>query len=71
MSKLTVAILAFFVALCALPVHSVELSGRHIMVLVDDTIHFINQSQLEFERCGHYAESTRRTFLSVGGARCL
>lgn len=35
---------------------------------VDDTIHFINHSQLEFERCGNYVESNRRTFLAVGGA---
>jgi len=35
---------------------------------VDDTIHFINHSQLEFERCGDYPESNRRTFLAVGGA---
>nr|WP_321256782.1 MMPL family transporter [uncultured Pseudodesulfovibrio sp.] len=35
---------------------------------VDDTIHFINHSQLEFEHCGRYAESNRRTFLAVGGA---
>ena len=35
---------------------------------VDDTIHFINHSQLEFERCGDYLESNRRTFLAVGGA---
>ncbi|MCJ2163390.1 MULTISPECIES: MMPL family transporter [unclassified Pseudodesulfovibrio] len=35
---------------------------------VDDTIHFINHSQLEFERCGKYVESNRRTFFAVGGA---
>ena len=35
---------------------------------VDDTIHFINHSQLEYERCGSYPESNRRTFLAVGGA---
>ncbi|MBU4192025.1 MAG: MMPL family transporter, partial [Proteobacteria bacterium] len=35
---------------------------------VDDTIHFINHSQLEFERCRDYALSNRRTFLAVGGA---
>lgn len=38
---------------------------------VDDTIHFINHSQLEFERCGSYAESTRRVFVSVGAAMFL
>lgn len=35
---------------------------------VDDTIHFINHSQLEFERCGDYVLSNGRTFLAVGGA---
>lgn len=33
---------------------------------VDDTIHFTNHSQLEFERTGSYAESTRRVFATVG-----
>lgn len=33
---------------------------------VDDTIHFTNHSQLEFERTGSYAESTRRMFATVG-----
>lgn len=35
---------------------------------VDDTIHFINHSQLEFERTGNYTKSIKRTFSSVGGA---
>ena len=35
---------------------------------VDDTIHFINHSQLEFERTGSYTKSVQRTFSSVGGA---
>ncbi len=35
---------------------------------VDDTIHFINHCQLEFEQCRDYGESIRRTFLAVGGA---
>ncbi len=35
---------------------------------VDDTIHFINHSQLEFARTGSYAESTRRTFRVAGKA---
>jgi len=38
---------------------------------VDDTIHFINHSQLEFSRTGSYAESTRRVFVSVGSALFL
>ena len=38
---------------------------------VDDTIHFINHSRLEFERTHSYAESTRRVFLSVGTALFL
>ena len=35
---------------------------------VDDTIHFINHSSMEFARTGSYAESMRRTFVSVGKA---
>ncbi|MDR3175020.1 MAG: MMPL family transporter [Desulfovibrio sp.] len=35
---------------------------------VDDTIHFINHCSMEFARTGSYAESTRRTFVSVGRA---
>jgi uncharacterized protein len=38
---------------------------------VDDTIHFINHSQLEFMRTRSYAESTRRVFASVGVALFL
>ncbi len=38
---------------------------------VDDTIHFINHSQLEFERTGSYRESVRRVFGSVGAALLL
>jgi predicted RND superfamily exporter protein len=38
---------------------------------VDDTIHFINHSQLEFMRTRSYAESTRRVFVSVGTALFL
>lgn len=38
---------------------------------VDDTIHFINHSQLEFERTGNYRESVRRVFESVGSALLL
>jgi predicted RND superfamily exporter protein len=38
---------------------------------VDDTIHFINHSQLEFMRTRSYAESTHRVFVSVGTALFL
>jgi len=33
---------------------------------VDDTIHFVNHSQLEFNRCGNYALSVQRTFTTIG-----
>lgn len=35
---------------------------------VDDTIHFINHSKLEFDRCGRYPLSVNRTFRVVGVA---
>ena len=38
---------------------------------VDDTIHFINHSQLEFGRTGSYRETTRRVFFTVGTALFL
>jgi hypothetical protein len=38
---------------------------------VDDTIHFINHSQLEFMRTRNYRESTRRVFITVGTALFL
>lgn len=38
---------------------------------VDDTIHFINHSQLEFTRTRSYAESIRRVFVAVGTALFL
>jgi predicted RND superfamily exporter protein len=38
---------------------------------VDDTIHFINHSQLEFNRTGSYRETTQRVFVSVGTALFL
>jgi predicted RND superfamily exporter protein len=38
---------------------------------VDDTIHFINHSQLEFMRTRSYAEGTRRVFIGVGTAMFL
>lgn len=38
---------------------------------VDDTIHFINHSHLEFSRCGNYNQTIRRTFSVVGIALVL
>ncbi|MBN2706916.1 MAG: MMPL family transporter, partial [Deltaproteobacteria bacterium] len=38
---------------------------------VDDTIHFINHSQLEFARTASYPESLRRVFVTVGSAMFL
>ncbi len=38
---------------------------------VDDTIHFINHYQLEYNRTGSYGESTRRVFRTVGVALFL
>jgi len=35
---------------------------------VDDTIHFINHSKLEYDRMQHYREAIRRTFRVVGVA---
>ena len=35
---------------------------------VDDTIHFINHSKLEYDRCGKYPKSINRTFRVVGVA---
>ena len=35
---------------------------------VDDTIHFINHSKLEYDRTGHYHSAIRRTFRVVGVA---
>ncbi|MFH0727813.1 MAG: hypothetical protein V2B19_15910 [Pseudomonadota bacterium] len=38
---------------------------------VDDTIHFINQCQLEFMRTGSYRASIHKVFVSVGTAMFL
>jgi predicted RND superfamily exporter protein len=35
---------------------------------VDDTIHFINHSHLEFNRTGRYYPSIRKTFIVIGSA---
>lgn len=51
-----------------LDIISVTIMPMLLGLAVDDTIHFINHCQLEFERCGNYAESCQRTFLAVGGA---
>jgi uncharacterized protein len=37
-------------------------------IAVDDTIHFISYSQVEFQRSGQYRLSVQRTFASVGKA---
>lgn len=37
-------------------------------MVVDDTIHFINHSKLEYDRCGKYPLSINRTFRVVGVA---
>ena len=35
---------------------------------VDDTIHFINHSHLEFDRTDRYHTAIRRTFIVIGSA---
>ncbi|PIE70697.1 MAG: hypothetical protein CSA22_06770 [Deltaproteobacteria bacterium] len=47
---------------------TVTLMPMLLGLAVDDTIHFINHCQLEYERCGSYRESIRRTFTAVGVA---
>ncbi len=47
---------------------TVTLMPMLLGLAVDDTIHFINHCQLEYERCGSYRESIRRAFTSVGVA---
>ncbi len=47
-----------------IPLDMITVTG----LAVDDTIHFINHCQLEYERCGSYRESIRRTFTTVGVA---
>ncbi len=47
---------------------TVTLMPMLLGLAVDDTIHFINHCQLEYERCGSYPESIRRAFTTVGVA---
>ncbi len=47
---------------------TVTLMPMLLGLAVDDTIHFINHCQLEYERCGSYRESIRRAFTAVGVA---
>ncbi|PIE39860.1 MAG: hypothetical protein CSA51_03805, partial [Gammaproteobacteria bacterium] len=47
---------------------TVTLMPMLLGLAVDDTIHFINHCQLEYERCGSYRESIKRAFTTVGVA---
>ncbi len=47
---------------------TVTLMPMLLGLAVDDTIHFTNHCQLEYERCDSYRESIRRTFTTVGVA---
>ncbi|WP_169743005.1 efflux RND transporter permease subunit [Desulfobacter vibrioformis] len=54
-----------------LDIMTVTIMPMLLGLAVDDTIHFINHSQLEYSRTGSYAESTRRVFSTVGVALFL
>ncbi len=54
-----------------LDIMTVTIMPMLLGLAVDDTIHFINHTQLEYSRTGSYAESTRRVFSSVGVALLL
>jgi len=54
-----------------LDIMTVTIMPMLLGLAVDDTIHFINHTQLEYSRTGSYAESTRRVFSSVGVALFL
>ncbi len=47
---------------------TVTLMPMLLGLAVDDTIHFINHSHLEFDRTGKYYISIRRTFIVIGSA---
>ncbi len=47
---------------------TVTLMPMLLGLAVDDTIHFINHCQLEYERCGSYRKSIKRAFATVGVA---
>ncbi len=54
-----------------LDIMTVTIMPMLLGLAVDDTIHFINYSQLEYSRTGDYVESTRRVFSTVGVALFL
>jgi len=54
-----------------LDIMTVTIMPMLLGLAVDDTIHFINHYQLEYNRTGGYRESTRRVFKTVGVALFL
>ena len=54
-----------------LDIMTVTIMPMLLGLAVDDTIHFINHYQLEYNRTGSYNESTRRVFKTVGVALFL
>jgi predicted RND superfamily exporter protein len=58
---------------CGIPLDmmTVTIIPMLLGLAVDDTIHFINQCQLEFQRTRSYSESIRKVFVSVGTAMFL
>lgn len=51
-----------------LDIMTVTIMPMLLGLAVDDTIHFINHSQLEYRRTGNYRETTRKVFVMVGTA---
>ncbi len=51
-----------------LDIMTVTIMPMLLGLAVDDTIHFVNHSKLEFERTKDYTESIKRTFVSIGTA---
>lgn len=53
---------------CGIPLDMMTITIMPMLLglSVDDTIHFISHARLAFERCGSYAESMRRTFMTIG-----
>lgn len=54
-----------------LDIMTVTIMPMLLGLAVDDTIHFINHSQLEYSRTKSYPETTRRVFVTVGTALFL
>lgn len=54
-----------------LDIMTVTIMPMLLGLAVDDTIHFINHSQLEYQRTRDYREGTRRVFVAVGSAMFL